>query len=310
MVIMRKRGLSEMKVSVIIPAYNCLEVLKHTLNSLERQDFDDFEVIVIDDGSSDGTGEYLRDYQGRLNLRPVFNEENLGRSATRNKGIETAKGELIVLLDADMEPADVNFLKIHWEAQAEGQQVTVGCWRYHPSLKKTGIMRYLEKRGASKFKEREKIPGRYFVSCNASAPREVLLVEGGFDGNIVHYGGEDLELGHRLSKQLPIRSMPSAIGLHRHGRKLNDHLRLTLEFGEHSLPFIISRHPELKDELSFDNCPPQTLRDIIIKAACIRPIFEMVKLLGKFAFMPPFVYNYLVFNSYRKGYLTYFKEKE
>ena len=294
-----------MKISVVIPAYNCLELLKSTLVSLEKQDLDhhDFEVIVIDDGSTDDTQTFLQSYQGPLNLIGLVNQENLGRARTRNRGIEQAQGELIVFLDADTEAATPDFLDRHLRAQAKGAQVSVGFRIFHPDLKKTGIMHYLEKRGAAKHAAGAEIPGRYFVSCNASAPRTVLIDEGGFDHHFVHYGGEDLELGYRLSRRLPIRSLPSAIGLHRHVRKPGELLRITQGFGGQSLPYLFSKHPELKRELSFDNQPPRTLRDYLIRFSCQRIFFEAIKPLGKFAFMPPFVYNYLIFRSYREGYL-------
>lgn len=294
-----------MKLSVVIPAYNCLELLNSTLISLEKQDLDpgDFEVIVIDDCSPDDTYEYLQAYDGPLNLVPIRNEVNQGRAVTRNRGIEQAKGELVLFLDADTEAGSADFLAQHLRAQADGAQVSVGFRIFHPDLKKTGIMRYLENRGAAKHPAGAEIPGRYFVSCNASAPRAVLIDEGGFDHHFVHYGGEDLELGYRLSRRLPIRSLPSAIGWHRHVRKSGELLRITQEFGGQSLPYLFSKHPELKQQLSFDKQPPRTLRDYLIRTACAGPFFEMMKPLGKLAFMPPFVYNYLIFRSYREGYL-------
>jgi len=295
-----------MKLSVVIPAYNCLELLKSTLVSLEKQDLDhsEFEVIVIDDCSTDDTQTFLKSYQGPLNLVGLVNQENSGRAVTRNRGIEQAKGEVVLFLEADTEAGSADFLAQHLRAQEGGAQVSVGFRIFHPELKKTGIMRYLEKRGAAKHPAGAEIPGRYFVSCNASAPRAVLIDEGGFDHHFVHYGGEDLELGYRLSRRLPIRSLPSAIGWHRHVRKPGELLRITQEFGGQSLPYLFSKHPELKRELSFDNRPPRTLRDYLIRTACTGPFFEMMKPLGKLAFMPPFVYNYLIFRSYREGYLS------
>ena len=295
-----------MKLSVIIPSYKCLDLLKSTLVSLEKQDFDfsDFEVIVIDDCSKDGTASFLSDYSGPLALVRIINEENLGRARARNRGIEHARGDLIVFLDADTEAAKPDFLNRHLQAQARGPQVSVGFRKFHPDLKKTGIMHYLEKRGPHKHPDGSEIPGRYFISCNASAPRAVLIDEGGFDHYFVHYGGEDLELGYRLSRRLPIRSLPSALGWHRHVRKLDDLMRITQGFGEQSLPYLFSKHPELKSQLSFDNIPARTFRDYLISTACRRFFFEAMKTLGKLAFMPPFVYNYLIFRSYREGYKT------
>jgi glycosyltransferase involved in cell wall biosynthesis len=292
-----------MTLSIVIPAYNCLEPLKHTLVSLERQDIprEQFEVVVVDDGSSDGTREFLRAYRGALDFKVIYNERNLGRAKTRNVGIFSAKNDIVVFIDADVEVAPF-FLKTHLENQQREKAVYVGIRPFHPDIPRNGVMRYLEKRGAGKYKKMQEIPGRYLVSCNASVPREVLLNEGGFDERFIHYGGEDLELGLRLAQRLNVRSLPSAIGYHRHHRALEEFLELTKGFGEHSLPLIFSKHPGIARELGFDNFPPKTLRDYFIRFACNEPIFQVMKLLGKFAFMPAVVYNYLIFRSYRKGF--------
>ena len=89
-------------VSVIIPCYNCANIIDETLVSLEQQTYKNFEVICINDGSKDSTEDHLEQWTkaGKLNMR-VINKENGGVSSARNRGIEEAKGEYILFLDAD-----------------------------------------------------------------------------------------------------------------------------------------------------------------------------------------------------------------
>ena len=87
------------KVSVIIPTYNRLPMLKEAVNSVLAQDFEDFELIVVDDGSTDGTAEEIKQYGGRVKL--LQHSENRGVSAARNRGILHAKGKYIAFLDSD-----------------------------------------------------------------------------------------------------------------------------------------------------------------------------------------------------------------
>ncbi len=87
------------KVSVIIPTYNRLPMLKEAVDSVLAQDFEDVEVTVVDDGSTDGTAEEIKPYGGRVKL--LQHSVNKGVSAARNKGILHAKGKYIAFLDSD-----------------------------------------------------------------------------------------------------------------------------------------------------------------------------------------------------------------
>ncbi|HBQ97955.1 MULTISPECIES: glycosyltransferase family 2 protein [unclassified Roseofilum] len=87
------------KISVVIPVYNGEETIKETIQSILNQTFEDFEIVVINDGSNDSTLEIISTFKDRrLN---VFSSENSGLSAARNRGITNAKGEYISFIDAD-----------------------------------------------------------------------------------------------------------------------------------------------------------------------------------------------------------------
>lgn len=88
-------------VTVVIPAYNAAQYLSETLESVLCQTFTDFEVLIIDDGSTDSTAELAHSYAQREQRIRYFLQANQGVSASRNKGIELAKGEFIAFLDAD-----------------------------------------------------------------------------------------------------------------------------------------------------------------------------------------------------------------
>jgi glycosyltransferase involved in cell wall biosynthesis len=86
------------EVSVIIPTYNRAWILKEAIDSVLAQDFKDFELIVVNDGSTDNTGEILDSYDQDL---IVLRQSNKGVSAARNRGIAAACGRLIAFLDSD-----------------------------------------------------------------------------------------------------------------------------------------------------------------------------------------------------------------
>ena len=88
--------------SVVIPTYNRLDYLKQALSSVWAQTFTDYEIIVVDDGSNDGTREYLHGLRSKLR---ILSQPNSGPGAARNIGLREAQGDYIALLDSDDLPA-------------------------------------------------------------------------------------------------------------------------------------------------------------------------------------------------------------
>jgi glycosyltransferase involved in cell wall biosynthesis/Tfp pilus assembly protein PilF len=137
------------KVSVIIPAYNSDKYIEQAIESVFKQTFTDYEVIVIDDGSTDNTRSRLENYRSKI--RYIY-QENQGSAAARNTGISLAKGELVAFLDADDywlisekleeqvacfdEQASLGLINTGWRViDQEGNQIkTVQPWHEAPEL--------------------------------------------------------------------------------------------------------------------------------------------------------------------------------
>ena len=94
--------MDKIKVSVIVPVFNSSQYIGATLDSIINQNFDGFEIIVVDDGSSDNSLEIINEKLNAADIpNTVFHQENQGVSAARNKGIELSKGDYLVFVDAD-----------------------------------------------------------------------------------------------------------------------------------------------------------------------------------------------------------------
>lgn len=88
-------------ISIIMPIYNAEKYLKTSLDSIIKQTFNNYELICINDGSTDGSGEILKEYALAYSNIRVFDQENQGAGIARNKGLELARGKYILFLDAD-----------------------------------------------------------------------------------------------------------------------------------------------------------------------------------------------------------------
>ena len=87
-------------ISVIVPVYNVKPYLRKCLDSIVSQTYQDLEILVIDDGSTDGSGKICDEYKRDQRVR-VFHTENAGLSAARNLGLDKAHGEWIEFIDSD-----------------------------------------------------------------------------------------------------------------------------------------------------------------------------------------------------------------
>lgn len=90
-----------MKFSIVVPVYNVEAYLDNCLASLQAQDFADFEVICVNDGSTDRSREILSEWAGKMPQIRVIDRENGGLSAARNTGLQAAIGDYVVFVDSD-----------------------------------------------------------------------------------------------------------------------------------------------------------------------------------------------------------------
>lgn len=90
-----------MLISIIIPVYNVEDYLHYAIESLEKQTYKNFEIILVNDGSTDDSGKLCDEYSEKYSNVRVFHKENGGLSDARNFGVQQAKGEFITFLDPD-----------------------------------------------------------------------------------------------------------------------------------------------------------------------------------------------------------------
>lgn len=184
-----------MMFSVVIPVYNRAEIIETALDSVFAQSFNDYEVIVVDDGSTDDTGKVVKAYPKPVRL---IRQNNAGPGKARNTGIEAAEGEYVAFLDSD----DQWF---PWTLSTYAQIVKKYDW---PSLASSSV-RYFQGQSVPKDIERDSLrahayknyleaagEGRYIGSGRIVVRRQALEEAGGFATK--NMNAEDHDLAFRL----------------------------------------------------------------------------------------------------------------
>lgn len=116
-------------ISVIVPVFNTAPYLKRCVDSILRQSYQDFELLLIDDGSKDGSGEMCDDFAQQNHRVKVFHQDNSGVCAARNMGLENMRGTYFMFLDSD-DTLDTNALKLcHERIVRDNSDVVVFGWQ-------------------------------------------------------------------------------------------------------------------------------------------------------------------------------------
>lgn len=197
-------------ISVVVPTFRRPDLLTRCLEALARQTapHDDFEVVVVDDGSADDTTRVLAHAARTMpNLVALCQASNRGPAAARNRGVDAASAPLVLFLDDDVvaEPTTVaTHLELH-RGLPDGTTGILGRVDWHPDLGVTPFMHWLDASGLQFGFDTWIRPGPIdppyaaFYTANLSLPKALLERVGGFDERFPHAAYEDMELAWRLT---------------------------------------------------------------------------------------------------------------
>ncbi|MEX0588381.1 MAG: glycosyltransferase family A protein [Cyanobium sp.] len=236
-----------MFLSVVIPTYNRLPILQKCLRALEDQQLappiQGYEVVLVDDGSTDATVDWLRDHAVELPHVRLIQQEHGGPAEGRNRGVEQARGDVIVFIDSDL-VVTPSFLRCHAQALSEH-------WSRHGHRR---FFTYGAVVNTANFENPTAEPHKlqdlsfaYFATGNVAIDRQLLEQAGLFDTRFRLYGWEDLELGERLRRLgVTLVRCPQAVGYHWHPalrlEQIPDLIRVEQERAKMGLVFFL-KHP-------------------------------------------------------------------
>jgi len=167
-------------ISVIIPSYNVSTYIGRCLDSVVNQTLYDIEIIIVDDGSTDGTYNIAKSYADVDDRIILIQQEHKGQSCARNRGLEIAKGEYVAFIDSD-DFIDVEFLEeLYVTAKDHDSDIACSGVVRENSRKKRILINYKNREKSvnleDKFKQAH-LP-KHCYSCNKIYKRESLINEG------------------------------------------------------------------------------------------------------------------------------------
>jgi peptidoglycan/xylan/chitin deacetylase (PgdA/CDA1 family)/glycosyltransferase involved in cell wall biosynthesis len=241
-----------MRFSIIIPTYQRRAVVTCNVAALDRQTFRDFEVIVVVDGSEDGSAQALRELALGFPLR-VIEQPHAGRGRACNVGAAAASGEILLFLDDDME-AHPCLLAEHDRSQRRGAGVVLGDLPLHPqsppNLLSWGVGFWASSRRERLTRRGAMIGPDDLVTGHMSVSRERFEHLGGFDHALTRaglYGGEDIDFGTRVQQAgWSVIFNPYAISYQYYDVDPGEYLRREVEAGRSDQELLL-KHPGRPD---------------------------------------------------------------
>ena len=239
-------------LSVIIPTRNRAGQLRSCLEALRRQTLapERFEVVIVDNGSDDGSLEAARRAAGEMPFRAtVAVEPRRGPAAARNCGIEQARGRRVFFLGDDILASPPLLAEHLAAAERHGDCAVLGFTDWAPRLRPTPFMRYLAPERGPQFRyatigDPTNCGYQFFYTSNISLAQHWLELER-FDEAFPYACFEDADLGYRLQKRgLKIVFHRAALAHHDHAVRFRDFLRRIRQMGESNVLFY-RKYPEL-----------------------------------------------------------------
>ena len=243
---------AQLVISVVVPAYNAEDTLTGCLDALAAQSVarDRYEVIVVDDGSTDRTPEIAERYDVRLIRQP-----NAGPAAARNTGARDARGSILLFTDSDCAPAPDWIERLLAPFESPDVAGAKGTYR---TAQRELVARFVQLEYEDKYARMAGQDRIDFIDTYSAAYRQdVFLANGGFDPVFTTASVEDQEFSFRLARKgYRLVFVPEAVVYHQHDAHLGEYWRRKFNIG-YWKALLLRWHPE---RAARDSHTPQTLK--------------------------------------------------
>ncbi len=234
------------ELSIVIPTYNRLPQLQQLITGLENQTYpkDKFEAIIVSDGGSDGTAEFLLNHSFGLQLNPII-QKNAGAAVARNNGVAQARGRIILFIDDDILP-DADLVQVHARSHESagytdmvlGPMLTPKDYKLSPWVAWEQAM--LERQYWRMARGIYLPTSRQFYTGNASLKRDFFFMNGCFDPQFRR--AEDVEFAYRAEKNGGhFIFNPQAKGYHYAQRSYESWMSIAYAYGQNDVAFTYEK---------------------------------------------------------------------
>lgn len=252
-----------MRFTVVMPTFNRMDILPEALDAVEAMEDDDFDLVIVNDGSSDGTQEFLDSRSFKVPVR-IVHQANAGPAKARNCGVKEASGKIVAFLGDDTVP-EVSWLAQHRAVHAardyDPTLAVIGYTAWHLRMRLNPFLRYINdwglQFGYAIIPDPEKVPFNFFYTSNLSLHRDMLLAEP-FDESFPYASWEDIEAGYRMQERRGMHLVynKEAVVAHDHPTTIARFASRQEKAGYSAVVFY-KRHPELGGFLGLgENGPP------------------------------------------------------
>lgn len=296
------------ELSVVLPCWNARRTLRRALDALALQDVPTgtFEIVIVDDGSTDGSVDSVRGWEAPVPLR-IVSQSNRGLAAARNTGVAAARASTVLFLDPDVF-ADPGLVRAHLQRHRpyEGNVAVQGRTIPDPASITTPFMRTTTLLPDLTVRRQENLSPFHVVGRNFSVGKSALEGIGGFDETFTGYGFEDIEFAFRF-RQAGGRILyePEALGLHSHPMTIEQAVARQRENGRAAIRFYLKHGRRMSLGLQLEVHPLLLpLKRLVFGT---RPLTLLVETLrpwaerrGRYLILSE-CYNHLLWRAYYEG---------
>jgi glycosyltransferase involved in cell wall biosynthesis len=254
-----EREEARFSISIVIPTFNCAHKLRRMVDSLiECAKGLNFEIIIVNDGSTDQTKDILLELEKKHPELLAINISNQGAGLARNHGAQAAKKDIVLFIGDDIIPANNDFILAHvayHQAKVQKNIAILGkvVWPQEDQFEISPVMLHIQGTGGEQFGYTDMQPyrfwdWRFFYTCNVSVKREVITdwMAEGFSPEFTGCGFEDGEFAYRMEKKygkFPVLYIEESLGYHHHSHNVESFLRRQRHVGTMGYT-LFKLHPE------------------------------------------------------------------